>query len=396
MLLLAILLVGVAVISFFRPTLAVGLILALLPTYLIRLEIFGYPTTFLELIMLIVIGVIFTRNLNNLYKLKTLGSINIAISLFAIAGIISTFVSPDQTHALGILKAFIIEPILFFYAARLVLTRENDLKWPVRLLFLSAVIISLFGIVQYFTLIHLPMRFWGTGAEVERISSVFDYPNALALYLAPLIGFFTSFWFLNRAAIGKKTLITGLGIMTLALIFTFSRGAWLGLATGLGFLALSRYNFRKVAGLGLMALAILLAIPVTRNRLSLISEDASSSAHVELNKAAFTEIKGSPILGNGLAGFRTTLEKQHFNGEILNYPHNILLNFWVEMGLLGLISFIWIIFLAFSQYQTNPQVLRLGAVVFLIIMAVHGMFDVPYFKNDLSILFWFMLSISYL
>ncbi|HEX9503907.1 MAG TPA: hypothetical protein VF974_06345, partial [Patescibacteria group bacterium] len=96
--------------------------------------------------------------------------------------------------------------------------------------------------------------------------------------------------------------------------------------------------------------------------------------------------------------FRTTQMQANYSGEILNYPHNIFLNFWLELGILGLISFAWIIFLAYKQYKKsqgqNP--LAVAAGVYILIMLIHGLVDAPYFKNDLALLFWFMIAIFYL
>jgi len=387
------LLIIFAIITYTQPKFAVGLILALLPTYLIRLQIQGIPTTFLELMLLVFLFIVFAKNLGNLGRLKKLGNLNWWILAFVAAGIVSTLISPDKHAALGILKAFILEPVLFFYSLQFVIRRFEDLTTPYNLLFLSAVLVSLFGILQYFTFIHLPLRFWGTGVEVERITSVFDYPNALSLYLAPLVALFFSGWLFGGRVLNRKNLLIGLFIMLLGLYLTFSRGAWLAFVLTLIWLLWLRYDYKKVFGSFLVLLALLFAIPATRNRLMLVAHDASSSAHVQLWAAGLQKVKQSPVLGNGLAGYRNTLEQQNFTGEILNYPHNIFLNFWLEMGLVGLVSFFGIIIVSVKKYKKDYNWYLLGALAYLSIFVIHGLVDVPYFKNDLSILFWFVISI---
>ena len=103
-----------------------GLILALLPTYLVRFTIFGLPTTFLEVILGVFLLAVFVAEVFRLpkngglkasatfQKIKRLGPANYAIGLFVLSGIISTLISPEPIKALGQLKAFIIEPVLFF------------------------------------------------------------------------------------------------------------------------------------------------------------------------------------------------------------------------------------------------------------------------------------------
>jgi O-antigen ligase len=384
-----------ALVSYFKPTFAVGLILALLPTYLIRYSFQNIPTTFLELMVLVFVIVTILKNIRSILDLKNLGYINWFILAFLIAGIISVFVSPDKHAAIGQLKAFIIEPILLFYALRLSIKNNSDLTTPLNLLFLGAITVSVLGILQYYTFIELPLRFWGSGSEVERITSVFQYPNALALYLAPLITFFLAAFMFDEKILNRKNLIVGLVVMIFALILTFSRGAWIAVSATTLILLFLKYPWKKVLVASILLLAVGLTLPATRNRLLLITKDPSSNAHLDLMNAGFEKIQQSPILGNGLGGFPNTLANMHFLGEILNYPHNIFINFWVEMGLLGLISFFGIMYTAVIRQKNNRNWYTIASLAFLLTMIIHGIVDVPYFKNDLSILFWFIISIFY-
>lgn len=374
-----------------------GIILALLPTYQIRLKVFSLPTTVLELLILLFLFLYLTKVKKlDWHKLKSLRWLNLTSGLFVLAGVISTAISPDKLVALGQLKAFIIEPVLLGYAALLVIQSEEDLKIVLRWLFISASLISLFGIVQYFTYIGLPLRFWGTGAEIERISSVFDYPNALALYLAPLFGFFAVLLLEKYELIKeKKSYLFGLFLMLVALILTFSRGAWLAVFITLLPLAWHHFNPKKIILALVIIAAILFFIPPIRSRISLGLTDPSSGAHWDLMTIGVKKVVQSPVLGNGLGGFPDTLRQANFPGEILNYPHNIFLNFWLELGLLGLISFCGICILVFEQYKKHPTALRLASGIFLMILILHGLVDAPYFKNDLSVLFWFVVAVAH-
>ena len=84
--------------------------------------------------------------------------------------------------------------------------------------------------------------------------------------------------------------------------------------------------------------------------------------------------------------------------EIYLYPHNIFLNFWSETGLFGLFVFILLMLTVVWRYRKvrNPE----NKALYLVILAVfatiwvHGLVDVPYFKNDLSVLFWFFAGLS--
>ncbi|HYE22352.1 MAG TPA: O-antigen ligase family protein [Verrucomicrobiae bacterium] len=393
---LALALTGFGWLSLKKPMLGLGAILLLLPTYLIRLRIFDVPTTVLELLLVVFLFSVFTSRYKHLQRIENLGMLNWAIGTFVTAGIISTLFSPEPFKALGLLKAFVMEPVLFFYAVILLIEKPKELEPAFRMLFTGATLISAFGIFQYFTGMFLPLRFWGTGEEVKRITSVFEYPNALALYLAPLFVFFAVLFIKRHPFLNRSILGWGFALQGAAILLTFSRGAWFAVATVLFFLLLERYSAKKILLLlGAAILAVALISPI-RQRVLITSHDPSGFARLDLINAAVTKLTQNPILGNGLYGFRTTLAQQNFSGEILNYPHNIILNFWVELGLLGLVSFAAIIYISLKTYKKKHSLIGLAAVCFVVTVVLHGVIDVPYFKNDLSILFWFIISLLHI
>ncbi|MBI3952663.1 MAG: O-antigen ligase family protein [Candidatus Doudnabacteria bacterium] len=364
--------------------LGLGLILALLPTYLVRFTIFGLPTTFLEVILVIFLLSVLVSQYKQISSLKKLGALNSVVLLFVLSGIISTLISPEPIKALGQLKALIIEPVLFFYACALIIKKESDLKIPLTMLLSSSLIISLFGLIQHQTLLGLPLRFWGFGEGVKRIVSVFEYPNALALYLGPLLAFFLALIYSKSTLINRKLLFWTTGMGLIALVLTFSRGAWLAVLAVLAVLIGKKFSW-KIAGAVLIIIIIAIVFLQSGQRFSL--SDTSSQTRIQLYQYALTAVLANPLLGNGLHGFEAF-------GVL--YPHNIFLNFWLELGLLGMLAFFGIITLSLKQYKIAPTSIKLAAAMFLLAVVVHGLVDVPYFKNDLSILFWFMISIFYL
>ena len=111
-----------------------------------------------------------------------------------------------------------------------------------------------------------------------------------------------------------------------------------------------------------------------------------------------------PVFGAGLSGFETRLgpfwNATHTDRFI--YPHNILLNFWVATGVLGVVAFAWLLLQAFRTSWAGWRSpardwapLHLGVFLALIGIVAHGLVDVPYFKNDLSLEFWVLLALTY-
>jgi O-antigen ligase len=118
-------------------------------------------------------------------------------------------------------------------------------------------------------------------------------------------------------------------------------------------------------------------------------------------------LKDHWFLGAGLTGYQTALVPYHQAKylEIFLYPHNFVLNFWVELGLLGLLTFLYIIgkffYLGFKiQDSRFKKLLANTLIAVMVVILVHGLVDVPYFKNDLAVMWWvwvgLMSSLSYI
>ena len=67
---------------------------------------------------------------------------------------------------------------------------------------------------------------------------------------------------------------------------------------------------------------------------------------------------------------------------------------WVELGIIGLISLIGLISSIFLFVRKNKNdIFTLAATSGLLTMFLHGLVDVPYFKNDLAILTWLLVAV---
>src|SRR5690606_23613524 len=84
--------------------------------------------------------------------------------------------------------------------------------------------------------------------------------------------------------------------------------------------------------------------------------------------------------------------------EVFQYPHSLLLNFWSETGLLGVAGFLLVVFafaaVAWLVIRAHPdEWLPPAVIAAMIALLVHGLVDVPYFKNDLAMLFWIIVGL---
>lgn len=392
-----------------------------LPLYIVRWDYFSIPTTLLENLIVatfiaLVVYLVTNQREAGLEPLRVLREpLFYLISLFILSAVISVWLSPDQRAGLGVFKAFIVEPLLLFLVVSFLIKRGVDYQKNILLpLVLSSLWLCLIAVWQAIT--HTD-NFAPLEIEQGRVTSVYNNPNFLGLYLGPILGLISGQLFVSKKAFTSTFLYTTAFLVILFTIFlTKSNGAVLGVAGVLLVFVFYHLSsrvkgiFKKLLGYSAVALvtsvvsALLflmvniseftpnygLTYPRPRNDTKII--------RLCLWEGTLNLLKEQPLFGVGLGGFPLIYEKNRTcDTEIFRYPHNLFLNFWAEMGLLGMTSFLGIIFYllreVFKHLSKNPR-LALGLLGAMVYIFIHGISDVPYLKNDLSAQFWLLVGLA--
>lgn len=453
---------------------ALMFILAALPLYLVRFRILGIPTTFLEMMIIfcfiawVVKETEFVNFLRGRYswtdlrinaKQRAAYPFALEIILFLLASWVALFVAGFDQTALGIWKAYFFEPILVFLMILNIFVEKDGEKssfsfdrvlWPIAV---SVFFVSAYAVFQKFTGIGIVNEFWRAVAT-RRVTSFFPYPNAVGLYLAPLI-FVLGGWMLDSWRLwiqkGKMFFATRFSFVLTAIVlsvgsiyFAHSEGALVGILAST-FIFLFLYNRQsKVLVILLIMIGGFLLYSDSSIQTKVLEKLSLRDLSGEIRKQQWRETwqmmrEGRIWQGTGLANYQDSIKPYHQEGiffnkerdpdfrrkiiifdnkykaahwqpvEIYMYPHNIILNFWTELGIFGVLVFVWIIakyiFIALKNSPNWAQrqiaapgenshfFLNLGLLCAMIAIVVHGLVDVPYFKNDLSIMFWIFVAL---
>lgn len=383
-----------------KPIVAVCITIIFLPAYLFRTELFSIPFTFLELLILLTfigwfISKIAKKEWGRLFNFRY----KFPILLIVAGATIGLFVAPDFKQAAGLWKAYFIEPLIFFMVLSDVLKNTAHRKYVVAALGAPALIISGLALYQYATAFAIAEPAWIPKAT-RRTTAIFTSPNAVGLFLVPVIALYGG-WLLHS----KKNLyaLIKLAVLLLslaAIITTKSEGSFLALAGVAFFFSLFLFG-KKITFFAIVAaMIILLSVPATRNEIANRTIFTQSGQNrialwnfsVEILQDARTFVQGA-----GIAGFEKLQNgwRNPLVMEPLLYPHNILLNFWLEVGIIGLFGFI-LLFVQFFRrgLSTKPvDYWKVGVMAAMISVLIQGFIDVPYFKNDLSVLFWVIVAL---
>ncbi|MBO0702540.1 MAG: O-antigen ligase family protein [Candidatus Dormibacteraeota bacterium] len=381
-------------------TLLFGLGLTLSPAYVVRLHLDRFPLTVLEvaLVVALVVGYIgYWRELpwRNPYLIPGV--------LLLVAALISIAVSPLRLSAANTWLAYFVEPAAAGLLAAAVCRRRAHARVLLLGLGVAGAVISVANLGN--TLHAIATHQFD---EVTPPVVIYTSANAISLYLEPLLAFAFGIVVFSddrreRWAAGAFAVL-----FVLADLFSFSRLGWITLACLIVFVAaFTRFRWWSWAAL-MAAGAAAFALSSSVRRRVLVEFSSSSDNTILLRKplwhSALNMLWHRPLQGGGLDGFQRTVRMYAVDGynENLIYPHNLFLNFWSEAGLLGLVAIVWYgVQLVRSGVrgvlrQNSPWVraLSLGVLGLVLTFLVHGVGDVPYFKNDQTLAFWTLAGIQ--
>lgn len=391
---------------------AIAVVIAATPLYVVRFSLFGIPSTLLEVLLLSVVLTWFIiegprgiRSAASQLRIQPGPELRSPIQFIAVAGAallligaLSVLQAPSTTAALGLYKAYIVEPILFSAVVMLTVRNQSDMKWLFGAAWISAGIIIVLSLIQFATGWNIPEP-WNLFPE-RRATAIYGYPNAVGLFIAPLIVAAIA-WLWKRAA--QMTRWQNIALITFIVAgitsLTLSRidGALIAIIGSVLVLAFftARWRWPAIAA-GIIGLVIALSIPFTRE--ILLFQDVSGDVRLALWTGTVELIRAQPLYGAGLSGFPIVYDEYRLDShvELLQYPHNILFNFWTELGIAGalwiilMLAGIVLLCIRFRNQRDGSFFVLLGVFVSI---ALYGLVDVPYFKNDLAVLFWVWLSL---
>lgn len=370
---------------------------AAVPTYLLRFSIGPVPFTLLEALILALVAVWAVRGKWRHAKSIPRPWVYGAGGLIA-AATLATVVAPDLRAALGALKAYFVEPILLFLVAATSLKTADDRRSLLAWFVAGAVFASLVGMFQFVTGAGLPVP-W----DLERrVTGPFPYPNALGLYAGPAT-IIAAVLAAQEAGRARMAWTIAALLCFVGIVLAQSEAA-VGSVVAVLFVAslFSRTLRRFTVPAAIAGLLLIAVIAPLRNIAvqKLTLHDTSGNVRRLQWSETWEMLKSRPIVGAGLNGYPATLMPFHHRPdiEIFQYPHTIVLNVWTELGLAGLAACAGIFALVFAAARRawrdhGRETAGVAVLVAFSGMLIHGLVDVPYFKNDLSALTWLLLAL---
>jgi len=372
---------------------------ALAPAYVIRWHVGPLPTTLLEVAILAAIAVFAVETVQQRLPIEWRGPLTAPAILLVVAGAISVLVSGDHRGALGLYRAYFLEPAAFFLVVGAVASTPRRAGLILVGFGAGAAVAAILNIAVVFDAIRHHVLDLATTPPVV----IYQTANAVALYLIPLIAMAAAILVAGRGRAERWLSGLFLAVALPACLLSFSRGGYLALgAVALGVALSHRRAKVLIPGVVVAALAVS-QVPLIRHRIAYELQAVPGNTldfRLRIWGQTLRMLSHSPVLGIGLSYYQQAMGPYWQDLPKVIYPHNIVLNFWAVTGLLGLAGFFWLAIRAFMLgwrgWRRHPAEWRpydLGVMLVLVSVVVHGLVDVPFFKNDLSFEFWALLGI---
>lgn len=275
---------------------------------------------------------------------------------------------------------------------------KEDIVPILKFVVVTGFLLGIHGVYEYITKAPVPPAWNVVGEHVRsRVYSLFGSPNILGAYMAFLIPNAIGLGLYEQAKGPKRFYFTAAAFMTLTLLFTFTRGAWIAGFVGVFVLALLWDKRLALAAAVLAILAALFVHPVQTRIDEFFSpvywHQTFQNGRIAEWLRAYDQMISNPLFGAGIGRYGGAVASKFFGMIYVDgyYAHTL-----AELGLVGFIAFVYLLFTylrdVFRVWKktVDPRMKLLIAGVFSSLVAVvtHNLVENVFEEPAMNMLFW--------
>jgi len=328
------------------------------------------------------------------------------VVLFGVVLFYSTITSYTPANSMLALLIHIAFILFYFILVNTVKTRQQLYTLAV-LLVLSTTVTSMYGLYQLKT-VGATSEAWVDTTLFEdikaRVGSTFENPNVLGEYLVIIIPVAIAMLWGQKNWLSRFLTLGMTAIMLLCLIYTYSRGAYVGLMLAVALFAVLRDRRFVILGvIGLLMLPFVLP-PSVINRFTSIGNLSDTSSlyriSVWLGSLKLAQDYWPSGIGLGLEPFKLLYPKYSLNAAYAHHSHNIYIQLLIETGIAGFVMFFAMIAVYYKTmlagfYKTRDSFTSTFMIAVASGMAgylAQGMVENLWYNNKVLLTFWVMLA----
>ena len=372
----------------------------------------GWAKAIIHLIAVISASLFLVANILNQHTTKSQRiDLYLPIFLISLVVIVSAIFSVHFETSLWASFLF-FDYIIFFYLLINIFYTRNQLRQIVSTIIIMGFFISLVGIIYKLSGNNFFSWEYENKLNPGRLTALYVNPDHMAGYMEMAIPLAFGFMTTGINNLKRFGIIIAIFMMFIALVFSLSRGAWLGLASATIFLVLGFKLHRRVNRKMLITMLITLLIVfmiilsspmVIKGIRSFKDKFDTISDRITVWRGAIDMIKDYPMLGTGPGTFGLVFTQYQPPGLNRHYTmaHNDYLHFTAEVGIFFIPVAIWMVILFYKRglkkSKTKSRLVKgttLGAIAGVTAILVHSISDFNLHIPANAILFTILAGIG--
>jgi putative inorganic carbon (HCO3(-)) transporter len=338
--------------------------------------------------------------------------LNPSISFFLLICLLSVGASAFREVALRGFLTKTLEWFVVYFLVVEVFQKRRHFQVALSVFLLTTFATLVDGLVQSY--ITQKDIFYGQALERGCVTAAFKHPNSLGAYLTFVLPITLSLCLVKGKRKGLKGLFVLIFVLSLwVAALTSSRGAWLGMLLGL-FLFLWFWK-RKFAVIviafflvGILGFYVFAPLGIPKSlRLDPNSFNTGQWRGM-LWRDSFSMVVDRPFFGHGLNTFMSLFRE--YGGDLFyespTYAHNCYIQMAAEIGLFGLMAFLWMMarffqkgFMTIASFgrggkSKDLRVIFIGLLSGVAAFLAHSFFDVNFYSLQLYDFFWVMVGMA--
>ncbi|MBU0469676.1 MAG: O-antigen ligase family protein [Candidatus Omnitrophica bacterium] len=302
------------------------------------------------------------------------------------------------------------------------LNTKERVKAFIKFLIFAGVIVAVLGIKEYIfycnintdintNLLNAAQKILFYMAQTKRVGSLLGWPNVLAAYLMLIIPLAFIFFFIEKNKLQKVFFALAFFVMVAAMLLTYSLGGWLCF-----FIAvfISMLFYKKVVGTDdggisfnklLLICVIFFSVFGSMVIVNRIKDRGASNLIPRMSylNTVLSVINEHPIRGSGFNSFQVA-NRRYIYSKTEGYSmfvHNSYLQIWSEVGILGVLVFIFVLLkviesscLLFKRLRVGEDgLILMGLLCSVGAFMIHNIFSFTFLKPNIAFFWWVQLAV---
>lgn len=322
-------------------------------------------------------------------------------------------ISPNEKIAVEGFRVNVQHMLWYFVVFQLL--KNTDAVKKISGVFVGLVgMLAIYGIYQYVIGVEMPAS-WISSSEVgirTRVYAIFTSPNIFGSLLVLAFPICIAFIIIHKGIAGKIIFSVLLVCMAASLVFTYSRGAWIGVVCAVGIYLLLK-DKRLIVPAVIGGMIILVLVPSISSRIIYMLSPEYMASSMKAGRlirwiTGFQILQEHPWFGLGLGSFGGAVAANHDLTAMVQgmsvhtfYMDNYYMKIAAEAGLIGLTAFVWLMWQVFSISLKTVSIIQdkklkelgtgilAGLVGVIVHNCVENVFEVPM----MSAMFWMFVAV---